>query len=398
MKRIIKGLALTLAALLGLQGTALALTPAIVPPPQAWRDRYQSFSLKIASQYLQQAEQDNQIVSPMSLYLALGMLAEGAREQTLTDLQTLLAGAAGSPFGPDMAQLWDSAYLDGDIARLIPANSLWMNESMPLKEAYIQAVRQGHHAEMFSEDFADSALSERIKAWASRKTEGLIQVELQPSPADMMMLINALYFQDKWLIPFAKAYTQADVFHLADGGEKPNVPYMHRLDRDTDYVRGEGFLRADLALTGGGKVSLILPDEGITPADLAGSPERLNEVLTGGTRAQGNVSWQVPRVDVKNSINMNDMLTALGLGSLFSGADLSGISDAAASVSRVRQDNRILLDEEEVKAASVTVIGVAMSAPMEKPVMVDMHLTRPYLMAIYARGGELAFIAAVNNP
>ena len=107
------------------------------------------------------------------------------------------------------------------------------------------------------------------------KTEGLIQPELQPSPADMMMLINALYFQDKWLIPFAKAYTQADVFHLADGGEKPNVPYMHRLDRDTDYVRGEGFLRADLAREAGWASGMRSLQEPAFPfRDLSSAPIR----------------------------------------------------------------------------------------------------------------------------
>lgn len=398
MKQIIRMLALTLALLLGVQGAALALTPAANPTDYALLKRYQAFGLKAASEYLKKTDENNQILSPMSLYLALGMLAEGARGQTLADLQTLLAGAEDIPLGQDMARLWDSIYLNGDTTRLIPANALWANSKAPVRPSYVQAVSKGHHAEVFNEDFSDTTLPARIRAWISGKTEGLIQMELRPSPADMMILINALYFQDKWLLPFDKKLTEADVFRLANGQDKPNVPYMQRYDRDTDYVKGNGFLRADLGLTGGGRVSFILPDEGVSPSGLASNPERLAEALTGGSAQRANISWKIPRTDMQNSIKMNDMLKALGLGSLFDGADFSRLSDAGAAVSQVRQDNRILLDETEVKAASVTVVTVAMAAPQDEPVVVDMHLTRPYLMAIYARNGELAFIAAVNNP
>lgn len=217
MKYAAKALTLMLAVLLGLQGTALALTPATLPPQQELQARYQAYSLKLASEYLKKAEADNQILSPMSLYLALGMLAEGAAGQTLSDLQRVLAGAEGIPLGQDMARMWDSIYHDGDISRLIPANALWMNRDIPLKEAYIRALTRGHHAEAFSEDFADSALPGRISSWISKKTEGLIQMDVRPSPADVMVLINALYFQDKWLIPFDKEWTEPSVFHLADG-------------------------------------------------------------------------------------------------------------------------------------------------------------------------------------
>lgn len=398
MKHAAKVLLLMLAVLLSLQGTALALTPATLPPEPDLQACYRAYSLKLASEYLKKAEKDNQVLSPMSLYLALGMLAEGTAGQTLSDLQRMLAGAEGIPLGQDMARMWDSIYQDGDISRLIPANALWMNRDIPLKEAYIQALTRGHHAEAFSENFADPALPGRISSWISKKTEGLIQMDVRPSPADVMVLINTLYFADKWRIPFDKAWTEPGTFHLADGQDKPDVPYMQRVDSDAAYARGDGFLRADLALAGGGRVSFILPDAGTSPADLAGDPARLAEALFGGRTEQATLSWQVPRVDIENAIQMNDLLKALGLGSLFEGADLSGLSQVRAAVSQVRQANRILLDEVEVKAASVTVIDVAMAAPMDKPVVVDMHLTRPYLMAIYARNGELAFIAAVNNP
>lgn len=390
MKKITKWICLLL--VLAMPLNAFALSMMRVNP-----DEYQRFSLEVASQYLREEKADNQILSPLSLYLALSMLAEGAEGQTLADLKRVLNLPEGRDIGDISNVLRHSVTFSTSKSTLQPANSLWLNEALQVEKDFVDKLKYNHGAEVFSEDFANPATGDKISRWISDKTKGLIDMKITPTPANMLLLINALYFQDAWEEPFDKELTTPDKFHLPSGGEKYNVPMMQRFEEETVYNEGDTFYRAKLPLQSGGWVSFVLPKEGVTPAMLAATGDSLKEALEGGQEKEANISWKMPRIDMKNTIMMNEMLEDMGLQSLFEGADLSGIAKGAF-VSKVQQDNRIILDEKEVKAASVTIIDVCMAVPMPDLEIFNMHLDRPYLMAIYARSGELCFVAAVNNP
>ena len=74
---------------------------------------------------------------------------------------------------------------------------------------------------------------------------------------------------------------------------------------------------------------------------------------------QAEVVLSLPKFKTEYSRILNKQLSAMGMGTAFSDqADFSGITDAAARISFVKQDTYISTDERGTEAAAVTTIGI----------------------------------------
>lgn len=374
--------------------------PALAAPEAAFDDAFLTYSLRLGSEYLKTPAQDNRLISPLSLYFALALLTEASQGESRAALLQLLGLADQQMLGSQTPKLMAAVTQSNGPYKMVPANSLWVNKSVQLKPEFLKIAQEIHQAQVDNVAFDESDLA-RIQQWASDKTQGLITPRVIASPNTLMLIVNALYFRDAWLEAFDRADTQPDAFTLADGTKKAEVPFMHRTDKDRAYVRGPNYLRAELALKNGGKMVFVLPDEGVLPSQLAQNPQALRQALLDGQTQYADIAWKLPRMDYATSIDVKRLLENMGAGMLFgSKADFSNVSAMPAFVSAIQQDNRVIMDEEEVQAASVTQIGMTMAAPGQQstPPIVYMHLTRPFLCAIVSASGHIAFIGAVYQP
>ena len=98
----------------------------------------------------------------------------------------------------------------------------------------------------------------------------------------------------------------------------------------------------------------ILPDEGVSPYELFSSPERMREAFEGGQAGNGEVVWQIPKLDFGSTLDLADTLKKLGVNAAFErDADFSGITDHMAFISRIRQETHIAIDENGVEGVRV---------------------------------------------
>ena len=111
------------------------------------------------------------------------------------------------------------------------------------------------------------------------------------------------------------------------------------------------------------------------------------------------VVWSVPKFDVKSSVELKDVLRALGVADAFDAdkADFAPLTDGDAVVSSVMQAARVKIDEEGVEAAAYTEIVAADSGPMELPPVVEMNLNRPFLFAIFDGNDVPLFVGTVQT-
>ena len=109
--------------------------------------------------------------------------------------------------------------------------------------------------------------------------------------------------------------------------------------------------------------------------------------------------WSVPKFDVKSSVELKDVLRALGVADAFDAdkADFAPLTDGDAVVSSVMQAARVKIDEEGVEAAAYTEISVNDSAPMEPPSVVEMNLNRPFLFVIFSDDDVPLFVGTVQT-
>ena len=347
----------------------------------------------------------NKNLSPVSVYIALSMAAEGARGETQGELLALLGAQDATDMRRTAQELLSSLEVRGETGEIALADSLWLGEQderVRFYEAYLDVLRDSYGAEARSVRFGDPAAGAQIAGWIREKTREKVQVSEDAMQFDgdtLAVLINTVFLKDSWREPFNEERTEQGTFHRSNGKPK-KVDYMRRTDRNGTIVRGDGFLRYALPLNEVGRMVFVLPDEGVSLESLLGSPEKVTALLRDGEEKNADVDLMVPKFRFQDRTDLEEILQSLGVRTCFTGmADFSGMTNTPAHVSRVLQESYIGVDEKGVEAAAYTLVALAKSAaiPVERE-KIDFHLTRPFLYAIESRDGTVLFLGTVAEP
>lgn len=363
---------------------------------------YAGFSDVLSSKLLDGTQNKN--LSPISVYLALAMTAEGAKGETQADMLKLLGCSSLEELRGICGAMLETLSFDTEDSTLAIADSIWMadrNGTLTFREDYLKALADVYRSEANAVDFADAETGRQIAAWITDHTRGKIKISedaMQFSPETVAVLINTIYLKAAWLDPFYESATEAGTFFGVDG--ETTADYMNRKDAGATIVKGDGFLRYSLPLFGVGRMTFILPDEGTTLDSLLGTPEKLHALLHDGEELRADVLVKLPKFKFQDRFDLNEPLKALGIGIAFSGAaDFSGMCDLSASISNVLQESFIGVDEKGVEAAAYTMVALNESCalPEELP-EIEFYLTRPFLYVIESRDGTVLFIGTVTEP
>ena len=377
-----------------------AVAPAAEPPDVAGYDDFMSV---LSAAVLDGTGNKN--LSPVSVYIALSMAAEGASGETQGELLALLGAQDATDMRRTAQELLSSLEVRGETGEIALADSLWLGEQderVRFYEAYLDVLRDSYGAEARSVRFGDPAAGAQIAGWIREKTREKVKVSEDAMQFDgdtLAVLINTVFLKDSWREPFHEDRTEQGVFHGLNGKEG-TADYMRRTDRNGAIVRGEGFLRYALPLNEVGRMVFVLPDEGVMLESLLGGPEKVTALLRDGEEKNADVDLMVPRFSFQDRTDLEEILQSLGVRTCFTGmADFSGMTDTPAHVSRVLQESYIGVDEKGVEAAAYTLVALAKSAaiPVERE-KIDCHLTRPFLYAIESRDGTVLFLGTVAEP
>lgn len=339
---------------------------------------------------------ENTVYSPISLYVALGMLTELTDGQTRQQVMDLLDAADGEVLRQQIRKLWMSVYQDGDaVCRL--ANAAFLRENADVKQTAVDTLAQWYYASSYRLPMGTAEADEAIASWLNQQTGGLLSEEtgnIRTEEENLLRLYNTIYYKAGWRRAFESSQTETDTFTAANGS-KQQVDFLHQTGEGT-YRKGEGYTAAPKTLECG-RMVFVLPDEGVTPESLLQREGFLAELTECDDGAR--VVWSVPKFDVKSSVELKDVLRALGVADAFDAdkADFAPLTDGDAVVSSVMQAARVKIDEEGVEAAAYTEIAVNDSAPMELPPVVEMNLNRPFLFAIFDGNDVPLFIGTVQT-
>ena len=349
--------------------------------------------------------QGNKNLSPISVYIALSMVAEGAQGETQAELLALLGEEKLDQVRKNAQVMMDRLRISSEISELIMANSIWMGEqdgSTAFRDAYLSILKESYDAEAHAVRFGEAAAGQKIAAWIREKTREKIDISEDAMRFDadtLAVLLNTIYLKDGWREPFNEELTQAGTFYGLNDSTM-EVQYMHQTDTQGTVVRGEGYLRYDKPLSGVGKMVFVLPDEGVTLSSLLNSPERIQKLLSEDAKEVAQVDLMMPKFGFQYRADLVDTLKALGIKSCFTGrADFSPMTDAPAYISNILQESRIGVDENGVEAAAYTMVIMTKNAaiPLQRE-KVDFHLTRPFFYAIESRDGTILFLGTVTEP
>ena len=362
------------------------------------------FAFELLREVSPSFEGRNVFISPLSASMALGMTLNGARSTTFDGMRTAL-GLDGLEMQAINEGYRDLIALLGDLDRRVEmriANSVWVHDGFPVEPDFLDATSAFFNARAEALDFRSPEAVTTINDWVSGATAGKIPTLLEEiDPAEIMFLINAIYFKGLWMTPFEKSRTQDAPFHLADGGTV-SVPMMSRKGKISN-ASDAGAIMVDLPYGGTAfSMTLLLPREGTSAEALAVemTPARWNSLL--GALAGTEIVLSMPRFRLEWSGELKEPLGALGVAEAFDRdhADFRGISQAVYDnggrlwLTRVVQKTFVAVDEAGTVAAAATAAGVGVdSAPAE------VRFDRPFLFAIRERhSGTMLFVGRVADP
>jgi serine protease inhibitor len=384
-------------------------------PPEAPADvaaADNAFGFRLLDAVQKSIPNGNVVLSPVSAALDLSMVLGGADGETRQEMLSALSlgGLTPAAINRANASLIKVIRTPAQSITLSVANSLWVdNRHATLRPEYIKQTQAWYDAEITDLDFSNPTAATRINSWASKETQGRISKVIDRiDPADLMLLLNAVYFKGQWAHKFDKAHTQLRDFTLA-GGSVKQVSRMAQSGR-FEYFETPLLQAIRLAFGGGDLVmEVFLP-----------APSSSLDALEAELTAEHWKGWQkqyaprpgtieLPRFELKSDYLLNEPLQALGMRRAFrpDAAQLTGMFSSAPgqrggerfSISYVRQSTYWKVDEEGSEAAAVTSIGVTASAVARPVQPFRMIVDRPFFCAIEdRRSGALLFIGAIRDP
>ena len=350
--------------------------------------------------FRQVASEESEIVSPISITYALGMLNNGAAGETQEQINKVLGfsktGADGiNEFCQKM--LAEAPKLD-KLTKVLIANNIYFNsdKNYVLYPDFVNKAKLYYEADVESRSFTDGKTMDVINQWASDHTEKMIDKVLDESsynPYAVSYLLNAIYFKGTWSAKFDASDTKDESFHGYTA--ETTVPMMHQ---SNDFNYTETTDCQALRLPYGNKaytMTILLPKEGKTISDVLNT-------LTAETwetyqmMADAIVDVKLPRFESTSDITLNKVMATLGMPNAFdpSLAEFPKFCPVDTYIGLMKQVAKIKLNEEGTEAAAVTVIGVNDAISIEpEPMYVDFHATRPFLYVISEQStGAIFFI------
>lgn len=362
-----------------------------------------------------QDENANLFYSPISLQIALGLCANGASTQGVTEIANAF-GIEGTNSLESMNDYFNKVILSlnssVDSVSLKVNNSYWPIAGATVKESFLTTAREKYYATVRHLDYAHNpeAAKDTIKRWAALATNNCIQ-DLDP-PIDELTTAcigNAVYFKGLWTAPFPDYGTSIDTFYQASG--TPQLVDMMKSDEDFSFMYAQTDDYQMVELNYGCWVEefeslhrvygyddtysmvIVLPAMG---KDLDETFNNINWDSIGMNMKRTDVDLRLPKFDFKNKLGLNEYLKALGIQDIFKG--LPNALDIPEKVSSVTQNSYVKVDENGTEAAAVTLI-VDRTTGMHDPIeYTEMKVNRPFGFVIREReSGMILFMGKVTK-
>ncbi|WP_375476872.1 serpin family protein [uncultured Jatrophihabitans sp.] len=345
----------------------------------------------------------NTSVSPLSLYVTLGMLQNGARGETAaqiaaalqaTGLSTALQNAGLSALSAELAGAAKQAAIT-----FSSANSLWQQNGFPVRPQFLQMLAAYYSTGVWQTDFAghNAQAVAALNRWTSEHTHGKITKLFDSlDPSTVLVLANALYFHAKWATPFDAGETTPMTF-TTGSGRRVTAKFMTGDQTFPTAVTG-AYQAVQLPYQGGRYAALaVMPThESLTSFTAGLSASALQTI--GASLKNGGAVVSLPRFTTTSTIPLNAPLKALGMRKAFDSgsADLSGLSAEPTYVDQVLQRVYLSVGEKGTTAAAATGIAVSASAGRAGPVVA---LDHPFLFLVRdTKTGAILFASEIQDP
>ena len=335
------------------------------------------FSVKLLQSTCE--EEENTLVSPMSVLSALAMTANGARGETRSQMENTLGGTVEQLNGAltGLGQEEDSP--------LYLANSIWFAEGGRItpNPDFLQINADYYRAGVFEAPFDQTTVTD-INRWVKEHTHGMVEEILKKIPHDTVMyLINALAFEAEWENPYQKDDVWQQAF-TNQAGEVQQVSMMH--SEETLYLRddqAQGFMK----YYQGGRYAFValLPDKGNSVLDYVEGldGQQLKALLDNPTSVP--VMTTMPKFESEMEVDLREVLKEMGMDLPFDSAqadftDLGTSPEGNLYINQVFHKAYLEVEEKGTRGGAATAVEMNTEAAPEEQMVVT--LDRPFVYMV----------------
>lgn len=367
--------------------------------PEGFLDKTRDLSMEMFKKI---SKEENGLYSPTPLYLALGLVSNGAEGETKGEILNILKDDKTSE--EDLNVFYKSLMedLSGKTKDLEVdiVNSIWYDEEFQADKSYLEKNKTFYDANAYRLDFRSSRAPETMNKWVREVTRDKIDKMVEEIGKDVVMyLFSSIYFNGKWENPFKGSRTYEGEFYM-DKDKKIKADFMHK-DEDILNIYNndeEGIL---LPYKGGKYGFLaLMPKEGVGINDYISKLTKDSLESKIKDMEESFVYLSLPIFEIEFGKSLVEDIKELGIEKAFDGnrAELYGMGSSSGNlyISDVAQKTYLKVDEEGTEAASVVKVEVSEESA---PIGENIDFNRPFVYAIMDLENSLPiFIGVLNNP
>ena len=330
---------------------------------ETWAGMY-DFSVKLLQTTCDRGE--NTLVSPMSVLSALTMTANGARRETLAQMEDILGGSVEQLNGAlaGLGQENDSP--------LYLANSIWFAEGGRItpNPDFLQVNADCYRAGVFEAPFDQTTVTD-INRWVKEHTHGMVEEILKEIPRDAVMyLINALAFEAEWENP----YENSDVWQQAFTNQEGKVQQVSMLHSEEQFYLRDDQTQGFMKYYQGGRYAFValLPDKEISILDYVEGldGQQLKELLEDPTSVP--VAATMPKFESEMEVDLQEVLKEMGMVLPFDGAqadftDLGTSPEGNLFINQVFHKAYLEVQETGTRGGAATAVEINCEGAFQEP-------------------------------
>ena len=377
---------------------------------EAYVKTINDFSFNFFEQlYQNPSMEENLFYSPYSVFTALAMTYEGAKETTASEMAEVLnIQQDNESFHSYVHSLYTQLNKDGKYT-ISTANALWIRENYQILNTYFDTVETYYQATSQRVDFSKpTKAAEIINQWVENNTNNLIQDLISPSDINpelcRLILTNAIYFNGTWQVQFDEANTTDREFELPSG-ENTTVSTMTLTGTEDrfNYTETEELQLLELPYAGN-EISMIigLPKEDVPLSTVINDLNETKYNAWFDSMEKEEVDIYLPKFKIETPVlNLNQHLQNLGIQKAFTtNADFSGITgNKDLHISDVLHKAYIDVNEKGTEAAAATAVIMRLTSNGGTSSRITFDCNHPFFFMLqHKETGTILFMGTVEHP
>ncbi|QED21154.1 serine protease inhibitor-like SPI-1 [Borealpox virus] len=337
---------------------------------------------------------DNVLISPVSILSALSILYHGAAGSTAEQLSKYIENTEDKDANSDIMDI-DIPYC----ATLATANKIYGCDSIKFHASFLEKIKDDFQAVNFHNA---NQTKELINEWVKTMTNGKIN-PLLTSPLSIntrMTVVSTVHFKATWKYPFSKDLTY-DKFYISKN-LVTSVDMMVRNETDLLYTHINesfgGFSIIDIPYVGNSSMVVILPDniEGLYNIEKNITDENFKNWCSKLSTKRIDLYMPKFKVEMTEPYNMVPILENLGLTNIFGYyADFSKMCNDTITVEKFLHKTFIDVNEEYIEAAAATGVFITNFSMVYNT---KVYINHPFMYIIKDNIGRILFIGRYCYP